>query len=94
MNSAKEKKPKIDDEINHVLVEMAKLDVASNEYAGAAVKLKILCEARSFKDDTHVSREYLIGIGTSIFEVMAMLWFEQANVITSKVLSRLWHSRS
>ncbi len=87
------KKRTVDDEVSHVLDLMATLDPDSDEYAKAAKNLEMVCKARSYKNDKSISRELIAELLTSGAEIGAMLWFEKMNIITSKVLGRIWRSR-
>jgi hypothetical protein len=89
MANKKEKKQKIEDEIQHLLKEMEKIPTDSEEYVSMSNSLKTLCEARSFKTKSDVSSETWLQIGTYILGTLLVLHHEEVNVISSKAFGNI-----
>lgn len=85
MKPKPKRKLTINDEIQHLLRFMEKATIGSEEYESAARSLKDLCEARSKEDASFpVSPNTLVLAGTSFFELLAVLNYEQLHVLATK----------
>lgn len=78
------KQKTINDEIQHVLLNLEGMAVHSQEYGEAVKNLKELCEARSKKTSYIVEPEVLVIALTNILGIVIVLNFEQLHVVASK----------
>jgi hypothetical protein len=81
------KKSKLEQEIDHVLDQLATLDADSKEYSKAVKNLDALCKVASYKKDSSISADTLITVTANILGIVLVLGYEQAHVVTSKALS-------
>ena len=89
MAKTKEKRFKIDDEVQHLLKEMETTPTDSEEYKQMAASLKTLCEARAYKGKNDIGLETLLGSMFVVLEVGMVLYHEQLNVVSSAVWNRI-----
>jgi hypothetical protein len=67
----------LEDEKQHLLLKMEKLEAGSPEYDDAARNYHRLCEAGSFRPSDHVTRDLIIGGGISLVSFLLVLYFER-----------------
>lgn len=82
----KEDKATLDDEINSVLEEMARMDPRTDEYTVAARNLETLLKSRSYGNRKEVSPDTVAMIVANLAGIALILSFERLNVISTKAL--------
>ena len=79
----------MDEEIERLVHQLGCMNPEQPEYAKTADNLKILCEARSMKNDRSISSEALLAVAANLIGILVILNFEKTGVITTKALSFL-----
>jgi hypothetical protein len=82
----KNRKTKLDDVIEAVILKLEGLSPDSKEYQIIADNLERLYKARSYEKSNFVSPDTLAIIGGNLLGIALILWFEKTDVITSKAL--------
>lgn len=86
-------KKKIDNEVDHCLNVLARLDPDSEEYGVVAGNLNIICEARSKKAFSKVDWNMVISAATGFGQILVIILHERLNVIATKAISFVAKSR-
>lgn len=76
----------IDLEVDNVISKLSNMDPSSAEYTTAVQNLKTLMEARSKKPARLIEPEVVATVGGSFASVIAILFHERLNVITTKAI--------
>jgi hypothetical protein len=88
--ATKEKKMKVEEEIQHLLKDMEKTPSDSDEYKSMANNVKILCEARSYKTKSDMWIELLFPIGAYFLGTLMVIGHEEiGNVISTKAFGNI-----
>lgn len=91
MHTLRSKDPKpnsLDEAIERLISEMAGYDASSDEYAAAAKALRTMYEVKALEPKRNiVSAETWAIIGANLAGIGMILYFEKANVLTSKAIS-------
>lgn len=81
----------LDSLITEAIAELTAIDIGAEEKHKGALSLKVLIEARaterSSKTRVKISADQWAAIVANLSGIAAILWFEKANVLTSKALS-------
>ena len=80
----KDKRTELDKRIDEGLNELSNLSITSESYDQAAKNVETLCKARSYEKPRKVSPDALFTGIISIGSILAILYYEQVHVITSK----------
>ena len=90
---SKDKRTKLEKEIDSVLELMEDLNPESNAYQVYLETVERLSKARSYDKPRTISPDTKAIITANLIVTGAILWYEKANVITSKVGSFLIKGR-
>lgn len=82
----RDKRTKLEQEIDSVINTMSYYKPDSNEYAAIAKNLETLYKAKSHDRCRHVSPDTIATIAGNLLGIALILGYEKANVITSKAL--------
>ncbi|HAQ03016.1 TPA: hypothetical protein DCQ22_03950 [Candidatus Nomurabacteria bacterium] len=93
MQTTKEVKRTITDEIDRIVKELEGMKPESPEYEAKVKQLKVLCEARSLKPDRLLNTDALIAGGINILGILLILNFEKLNVMSSKAIGFVMKGR-
>lgn len=75
-----------DQEVDNIISKLSKMDPSKPEYTAAVDNLKTLTEARSKRSARVIEPEVLVTAGVAVFQVMAIIWHEKLNVVTTKAI--------
>lgn len=82
----KDKRSKIDVEINRVLEEASYISAGSEEYKTISENIERLYKAKSYEKVRSVSPDTIAVVVGNLLGIAIILGYEQAHVITSKAL--------
>ncbi len=90
----RDKRSVLDKEIESVVATMAEMKPESEDYTKAAANLKVLIEARDVQAPKRkINWELLVGAGLGLLEILVIVGYEHAHVLTSKALARVTRGR-
>lgn len=89
----KNKKMEIEDEIHSVLCNMSTYAPDSEEYSIMSKNLEILAKAKSYQKDRRISKDVVLQVVGALAGTVLVLYFEKANVITSKAFGSVFKGR-
>ena len=85
-SSKKDKRTNLEKESDRVILKLEKIEPNTQEYAEVADNLEKLYKARSLVKERHVSLDTVALIAGNLLGIGLILWYEKADVITSKAL--------
>lgn len=80
----RDKRTALDKRIDEGLEELSTISITSESYDQAAKNVETLCKARSYEKPKKVSPDALFTGLISIGSILAVLYYEETRVITSK----------
>jgi hypothetical protein len=90
----KDKRTELDLEIERLVEKMKTMEPYGAEYTVASENLKKLIEARDIQTPKRkINWELLVGAGLGLLEILVILGYEHAHVITSKAFTRVTRGR-
>lgn len=89
----KDKRTDLEKEIHSVLCYMSGFHPDSEEYTLAAKNLETLYKAKALEKNKGVSPDVIANIVGGLTGTVLVLWFEKANVITSKAFNSVFRGR-
>jgi hypothetical protein len=87
----KDKKYAIDEEIHRVVCDMASYSADSKEYTEMAKNLELLYKAKA--SEKRLSPDAVLSVVFGLVGTLTVLYFERANVITSKAFGSVFRGR-
>lgn len=94
MTTTPTEKEAFDQEVKHILQQLASMEPESKEYKEAVTNLKTLTEARSQKTKYEVSIDTIVSGTISLLGILLVLNHERLNVITTKSMGFIPKVRS
>lgn len=89
----KDKRNKLEKEIESVLAKMSLVEPSTDEYQSMTKNLEVLYKAKSYEKDRHISADTIAVVVGNLVGIILILYYEKADIITSKALGHILRGR-